>query len=125
MAQEIKMRQALVYQYPKCSTCRKALKWLEMKDMDFKPVHIVEETPDAATLLDIIRRSGLPVKRFFNSSGKRYRELGLKDRVGTMSAEEAAELLAGDGMLIKRPLLVKGDTVLVGFREAQWEGIND
>ena len=80
--------------------------------------------PTPSTLLDLIKRSGLPVKKFFNTSGKRYRELGLKDKVGSMSAEEAAELLAGDGMLIKRPLLVRGDTILVGFREAQWEEID-
>lgn len=115
------MSRIQVYQYPKCSTCRKALKWLEMKGIEFEAVHIVEQSPDAETLLDLINRSGLAAKSFFNTSGKRYRELGLKDRVASLSAGEAAELLAGDGMLIKRPLLVKGDTVLVGFREAQWE----
>ncbi|MDC7236077.1 MAG: arsenate reductase family protein [Spirochaetales bacterium] len=118
------MSSARVYQYPKCSTCRKALKWLELKGVDFEAVHIVEETPDAETLLNLMKKSGLPPKRFFNTSGKRYRELGLKDRVGTMSAEEAAEILAGDGMLIKRPLYVQGNTVLVGFREAQWEELH-
>ncbi len=115
------MSSARVYQYPPCSTCRKAVKWLETRGLEFESLHIVEETPDAGTLLDIMKQSGLPPRSFFNTSGKRYRELGLKDRVGTMSAEEAAEILAGDGMLIKRPLYIKDKVVLVGFREAQWE----
>ncbi len=118
------MSRPLLFQYPNCSTCRKALKWLETKELEFESVHIVEETPDAETLLGIIKSSGLPVKSFFNTSGRRYRELGLKGRVPSMTAEEAAELLAGEGMLIKRPLFVKGDQVLVGFREAQWEDMN-
>ena len=82
--------------------------------------HIVEETPDRETLKAIIEKSGLPVKKFFNTSGKKYRELKLKEKLPGMSVEEAVELLSADGMLIKRPLLVRGETVLVGFKEDAW-----
>ncbi|MDC7220942.1 MAG: arsenate reductase family protein [Spirochaetales bacterium] len=109
-----------VYHYPKCSTCQKALKWLDSEEIKYQALHIVEETPDAATLKALIEKSGLPFKRFFNTSGMKYRELGLKDKLPGMSLDEAVELLASDGMLIKRPLVVKGETVLTGFREAQW-----
>lgn len=110
----------LFVQYPKCSTCQKAKKWLEANDVEFVSRHIVEENPKADELVFWIKRSGLPVKKFFNTSGMKYKELGLKDKLPTMSSEEQIALLASDGMLVKRPLLIDGDTVLVGFKEEQW-----
>ena len=110
----------LFVQYPKCSTCQKAKKWLEANDVEFVSRHIVEENPKADELTRWIERSGLPVKKFFNTSGMKYKELGLKDKLPTMSSEEQIALLASDGMLVKRPLLIDGDTVLVGFKEDQW-----
>jgi arsenate reductase (glutaredoxin) len=123
----IRMDNLVVYHYPKCSTCQKALKWLDSRDIEYKPFHIVEETPDGVTLKALIEKSGLPFKRFFNTSGMKYRELGLKDKLPSMNLDEAVELLASDGMLIKRPLVIKGDMVLTGFREAQWveAGLSD
>jgi len=115
------MNQATVYQYPKCTTCKKALKWLDEKQVDYTSLHIVEAAPDAATIRGLIERSGLPIKNFFNTSGLKYRELGLKDKISTLTLDEAAELLASHGMLIKRPLFVQGDTILVGFKPVQWE----
>ncbi|MBI9104500.1 MAG: arsenate reductase family protein [Spirochaetales bacterium] len=115
------MSKNTVYHYPKCSTCKKALKWLDENQVVFTPLHIVEESPDAATLKSLIEKSGLPFKKFFNTSGMKYRQLGLKDKLPTMTLAEAVELLASDGMLIKRPLLIKGDKVLVGFKVGEWE----
>ncbi|HAK46147.1 MAG TPA: hypothetical protein DCO79_09565 [Spirochaeta sp.] len=115
------MSENIIYQYPKCSTCRKALKWMDENKVEYSSIHIVEDAPDAALLKKMIEKSGLPFKKFFNTSGKRYRELGLKDKLDSMSLDEVAELLAGDGMLIKRPLLVNEETVLVGFKEKQWD----
>ena len=109
-----------VYQYPACTTCRKALKWLGDQKISFEPVHIADDVPDEQLLRSVIEKSGLPLRRFFNTSGKRYRELGLKDRMDTMTVDEAVKLLAADGMLIKRPLLISGEKVLVGFNEKQW-----
>ena len=110
----------LFVQYPKCSTCQKAKKWLEANDVEFVSRHIVEENPKSDELTRWIERSGLPVKKFFNTSGMKYKELGLKDKLPTMSPEEQIVLLASDGMLVKRPLLIDDDTVLVGFKEEQW-----
>lgn len=107
--------------YPKCSTCQKARKWLEEKGLDFEERHIVEQRPSAEELKAWHKKSGLPLKRFFNTSGMKYKELGLKDRLLSMSEEEQYELLATDGMLVKRPLLVGEDFVLPGFREKEWE----
>lgn len=115
------MKENTVYQYPKCSTCKKALNWLGEQNISFNPVHIVEESPDAGTLKSLIEKSGLPFRKFFNTSGKKYRELGLKDKLPAMSLDEAVSLLASDGMLIKRPLLISGEEVLIGFREKEWE----
>lgn len=111
------------YQYPKCGTCRKAAKFLADNDCAVVSHHIVEETPTKAQLLDWMEKSGLEAKKFFNTSGKVYKEMGLKDRVGSMSKEEAAQLLSTNGMLIKRPILVNGSQVLVGFKEADYEGL--
>lgn len=117
------MTRTTIYQYPKCSTCRKAIKWLGEKKIKFAPIHIVENSPDPVELKALIEKSGLPFKKFFNTSGKKYRESGLKDKMAELTLDEAVELLASDGMLIKRPLLVQGDKVLLGFREAEWDSL--
>lgn len=111
----------LFYQYPPCSTCRKAAQWLRDHHIEVTTRHIVETPPTAQELAQWIARSGLPLQKFFNTSGQRYRELRVKERISTASPEELIELLASDGMLIKRPLLVTGDRVLVGFNPTQWE----
>ena len=110
----------LFIEYPKCSTCRRAKKHLEDAGIAFQDRHIVEDNPTEEELTEWIRMSGLPAKRFFNTSGMKYRELGLKDRLPDMSEEEQIRLLAGDGMLVKRPLLIDGERVLVGFKEKDW-----
>ena len=110
----------LFIEYPKCSTCRRAKKHLEDAGIAFQDRHIVEDNPTEEGLTEWIRMSGLPAKRFFNTSGMKYRELGLKDRLPDMSEEEQIRLLAGDGMLVKRPLLIDGERVLVGFKEKEW-----
>ena len=110
----------LFIEYPKCSTCRWAKKYLEDKGIEFQDRHIVEENPTEEELTEWIRMSGLPVKKFFNTSGMKYKELGLKDRLPGMSDEEQIRLLASDGMLVKRPLLIDGDRILVGFKEKEW-----
>ena len=107
--------------YPKCSTCKKAEKWLEAKGIDFEKRDIKTENPSAVELKEWYQKSGLPLKRFFNTSGNLYKEMKLKDRLPEMSEEEQIELLSTDGMLVKRPILVDGDTVLVGFKEKEWE----
>jgi arsenate reductase (glutaredoxin) len=109
------------YWYPKCGTCRKAKKWLEEHGIDFQEVHIVENPPTKDELKDLFHKSGLEVKQFFNTSGHKYRELGLKDKVKTASEDELLELLASDGMLLKRPILTDGNKVTVGFKEEQFE----
>ena len=110
----------LFIEYPKCSTCRRAKKHLEDAGIAFQDRHIVEENPTEEELTEWIRMSGLPVKKFFNTSGMKYKELGLKDRLPGMSDEEQIHLLASDGMLVKRPLLIDGDRILVGFKEKEW-----
>lgn len=107
--------------YPRCSTCQRARGWLEANGIEYRERHIAEENPTAEELREWHRMSGLPIKRFCNTSGLRYKELGLKDRLPAMSEEEIYELLATDGMLVKRPLAVAGDKVLLGFREVEWE----
>lgn len=106
--------------YPKCSTCKKARKWLDEHGIKYEERHIAEENPSYEELKDWHLKSGLPLKRFFNTSGLLYKEMQLKDRLPAMSEEEQLKLLATNGMLVKRPLLVDGDIVLVGFREAEW-----
>ena len=114
----------LFIEYPKCSTCKKAKKWLEEHQVNYDDRHIVEDNPTVEELKDWIGRSGLPLRRFFNTSGMKYRELQLKDRLPKMSEEEQLELLATDGMLVKRPLLVLEDRVIPGFKEKEWlEGL--
>ncbi len=111
----------LFIQYPRCSTCKKAKKWLDEHGIQYQDRHIVEDNPTAEELREWIGLSGLPIKRFFNTSGMRYRELQLKDRLPQMSEEEQIELLSSDGMLVKRPLVIGEDFVLVGFKEKEWE----
>lgn len=110
----------LFIEYPKCSTCKKAKKWLDEHEIVYTDRHIVEENPSYEELKDWYQRSGLPLKKFFNTSGMFYKEMKLKDRLPAMSEEEQLKLLATNGMLIKRPLVVKEDTVLTGFKEAEW-----
>lgn len=107
--------------YNKCSTCQKAKKWLEGKGVSFEERAIKEENPTKEELKEWHTRSGLPLKRFFNTSGNVYKSLGLKDKLKDMTEEEQYELLATDGMLVKRPLLIADDFVLVGFKEQEWE----
>lgn len=111
----------LFVNYPRCSTCRKAKKWLEEHNMEFESRHIIDDNPTAEELRQWWEISGLPLKRFFNTSGMKYRELKLKDKLPDMSEDEQLDLLATDGMLVKRPVLVDGDTVLVGFKIKEWE----
>lgn len=111
----------LFIEYPKCSTCKRAKKYLEEKGIDFKDRDIVKENPTKEELAQWIQASRLPVKKFFNTSGMKYREMGLKDKLVSMSQEEQIELLASDGMLVKRPLLIDGDRILIGFREKEWD----
>ena len=110
----------LFVHYPKCSTCKKAMNWLVGRGVEFDARHIVEDNPTAEELRRWHEMSGLPLRRFFNTSGMLYRDMGLKDKLPAMSDDEMYELLASNGMLVKRPLLVLDDTVLVGFKEAEW-----
>lgn len=112
---------ALFICYPKCSTCQKARKFLEENQIEFEERHIVENRPNKEELRGWIMQSGLPMKRFFNTSGMKYRALELKDKLPLMTEEEQLDLLATDGMLVKRPILITEDKVLVGFRNADWE----
>ena len=111
----------LFLEYPPCSTCRKAKAWLDNHDVNYTPRHIKEDNPTYEELKSWYAQSGLPLKKFFNTSGQLYKSMQLKDRLPDMSEEEQLRLLAEDGMLVKRPILVDGNTVLVGFREGEWE----
>ena len=111
----------LVLCYPRCGTCKKALKWLEDNGLEYEYRHIVENNPTRDELKDWYERSGLPLKKFFNTSGLKYKELNLKDRIPEMTEDEIFDLLATDGMLVKRPILLEGDKVLVGFKVEEWE----
>ncbi len=111
----------LFVHYPKCTTCQKAKKWLDQQGADYQARDIKEDHPTLEELTDWYRRSGLPLKRFFNTSGLQYRALGLKDKLASMGEDEQLALLASDGMLVKRPILVTGTKVLPGFREADWQ----
>lgn len=106
--------------YPKCSTCQRAKKYLEASGVPFIQRHIKEETPTAEELMSWYQKSGLPIKRFVNTSGMLYRSMNLKEKLPAMSDEEVCALLATDGMLIKRPLLIGEDFVLTGFKEKEW-----
>ena len=111
----------LMLWYPKCSTCQKAKAWLDEQGLNCDVRDIKSENPTAEELRQWHRVSGLPLKRFFNTSGQQYRALELKDKLPTMSEDEQFALLASDGMLVKRPILVGDDFVLVGFKQAEWE----
>ena len=113
----------LFVEYPKCSTCQKAKKWLDQHQVPYTDRHIAEENPTAAELKEWYERSGLELKRFFNTSGRLYKEMGLKDRLPQMTDQEKIELLASDGMLVKRPLIVEEHFVLAGFKEKEWEEV--
>ena len=109
-----------VYCYPRCTTCKKAIKWLDENGIEYEYKHIVEETPSKEDIKRYYKESGLPLKRFFNTSGNVYKEMNLKEKLAEMSENEQIELLASNGMVLKRPLLVGKDFVLVGFKEAEW-----
>lgn len=111
----------LFVEYPKCTTCKKAKKWLDENQVSYTDRHIAEENPTKEELQQWHQKSGLPLKRFFNTSGMIYREQGLKDKIPTMTEEEQYELLSTNGMLVKRPIVVGEDFVLVGFKEKEWE----
>lgn len=113
----------LFIQYEKCSTCKKAKNWLDEKGISYTDRPIKEENPTADELKEWHIKSGLPLKRFFNTSGMLYKEMKLKDKLPAMSEKEQYKLLATDGMLVKRPLVITEDAVLVGFREKEWEDV--
>lgn len=111
----------LFIEYPKCTTCQKARKWLDENGIKYESRHIKEDNPTYDELTEWYNRSGLPLKRFFNTSGMLYKSIGLKDKLDTMSEEEQLKLLATDGMLVKRPLIISDNMILTGFRQKEWE----
>lgn len=114
-------RKMLFVHYPKCTTCKRAKKWLDEHQISYEERDIKENNPSLEELKEWYQRSGLPLKRFFNTSGILYKEIKLKDKLPEMSEDEQLALLASDGMLVKRPIVVTKESVLVGFKEAQWE----
>lgn len=117
------MSKLLVYQYPPCGTCRKAIKSLESTGHELNLRNIKENPPSEAELSELVEWSGLELKKFFNTSGEVYKELGLKDKLSSMSREEQITLLSSNGMLIKRPIVTDGKTVTVGYKEEQYEQV--
>ncbi|AKG34001.1 arsenate reductase family protein [Paenibacillus durus] len=117
------MSQLIVYHYPKCGTCRNALKWLKEQGHDLELRHIVEQTPSVDELGELVAASGLPLKKFFNTSGEVYKRENLKEKLSNLSEREQLELLAGNGMLIKRPIVKLGGKVSVGFKEEDFRRI--
>lgn len=107
--------------YPKCSTCQKAKKWLEANEIEYTERHIAEDNPTYDELKEWYQQSGLPLKKFFNTSGLVYKEMQLKDKLPEMSEDEQLKLLATNGMLVKRPMAISEDKVLVGFKEVEWD----
>ena len=120
MRQKGTIQMSLFICYPKCTTCKKAENWLKEQGISYELRDIKLDKPSRAELADWYQKSGLPLKRFFNTSGNLYKELKLKDCLPEMSEEEQLDLLATDGMLVKRPIFISGDTVLVGFKEKEW-----
>lgn len=116
------MEKLLFIHYPKCSTCRKASKWLEDNNISVESRDITIENPTKEELQSWLKTSGLPINRFFNTSGRIYKENNLKEKVATATEEELIDILASDGMVVKRPILVGKDFVLVGFKEDEWKG---
>ena len=110
-----------VYCYDKCSTCKKALKWLDDNSVEYQSIDIKGDHPDEKTLRSLHKKSGLPLKKFFNTSGMLYRDMGLSKKLPEMSEDDMFGLLASDGMLVKRPLLIAGDKVIPGFKEETWK----
>lgn len=110
----------LFIEYPKCSTCQKAKKWLNENGFEYESRHIKEQNPTFDELKGWYEQSGMPLKKFFNTSGLIYKSMGLKDKLPTMSEEEQLKLLATDGMLVKRPIIISDSTILTGFREKEW-----
>lgn len=115
------MKDITIICYPKCSTCAKAEKWLKNNGIEYDYRHIKDNNPSVEELSIWIAKSGLPASRFFNTSGKLYREQNIKEKLQTFRTEELIKILASDGMMVKRPVLLYGDTVLVGFKENEWE----
>ena len=113
----------LLFEYPRCSTCQKAKRYLEDKNFNFEVRNIVIDKLNINELDRLIQKSGKDINKFFNTSGLKYRELKLKDRIQTMSYEEKLQILSNDGMLVKRPLLELGDKVLIGFKEKEWNNV--
>ena len=113
----------LFIEYPKCSTCQKAKKWLENNNISFEDRHIIEKNPTEEELTKWIQLSGKEIKRWFNTSGLKYKSLNLKDKLPNMSDKEKIKLLASDGMLVKRPILVTDKGILIGFKEAEWKDL--
>lgn len=113
----------LFIEYPACSTCKKAKQWLDGRNITYTDRHIKEQNPTYEELRSWYARSGLPLKKFFNTSGLLYKSLNLKDKLPNMTEDEQLRLLATDGMLVKRPLIVAEDFILVGFREKEWEAV--
>ena len=113
----------LFIEYPTCSTCKKAKQWLDGRNITYTDRHIKEQNPTYEELRSWYARSGLPLKKFFNTSGLLYKSLNLKDKLPTMTEDEQLRLLATDGMLVKRPLIISDDFILVGFREKEWEAV--
>ncbi len=107
--------------YPRCKTCQKARKWLDDHGFNYDFRDIKNENPDIGELKSWYRKSNLPLKRFWNTSGIQYRSMGLKDKIPEMTDKEQLEILASDGMLVKRPILIDGSTILLGFKETEWE----
>ena len=115
----------LFIEYPKCSTCQKAKKWLEQNKIEFEDRHILENNPTKEELKKWIKQSGYDIKKFFNTSGMKYKELNLKEKLPNMTDDEKIEVLSTDGMLVKRPLIITDDLILVGFREKEWEQLKN
>ncbi|MBC2851432.1 arsenate reductase family protein [Cetobacterium sp. 8H] len=113
----------LFLNYPKCSTCIKAKKWLEENGIEFESRHIVENNPTKEELKEYFKKSNQPIKKFFNTSGILYREMNLKEKVAKNNEDELLEILSTNGMLVKRPLLVGEDSVMIGFKEKEWENL--
>lgn len=113
----------LFIEYPKCTTCQKAKKWLESHNIEFIDRHIVENNPTEKELKEWIQKSGKEIKKWFNTSGLKYKELNLKERLTNMSEAEKIKILASDGMLVKRPIIISDKGILVGFKEDEWERV--
>lgn len=113
----------LFIEYPKCSTCQKAKKWLENHNIEFVDRHIIENNPSENELKEWIPKSGKELKKWFNTSGMKYKELNLKEKLANMSEEEKIKMLASDGMLVKRPILITANNILIGFKEEEWEEV--